>query len=566
MGGSGPSVRDRPPRRARSRLGRRLSRIAAAGVIAAAAWTALACAAFAAPGAKIALVIGNTTYGSGLQQLPLASVDAQMVADALRKAGYVDASGAPVKPATDLSSADLIAAVRGFEAQLAAAPEGAVGFIYFAGHGLARERRGDVYLLPVDATLKGPQVDVDAIGVPLADLLQLLRGHKGRTVVVVVDACRNVPPVNMVSGRAPTRSVEGSGSGSGSGSGWGDDEDSGGLGLLSRAAGRDFSGRTPDSADYFVAFSTSPDRAAYDTDLFSKIMADELTKGRHDVLTLFKKVGERMAAETRASGVLQLPTYEVGIYGQPPCFGGCPPESDPSHFFDCAGCPWMRVIRPGPFTMGSPPTEPGRDRDEPAAQPSLIARAFAIGEYEVTRAEWIACERAGVCRQLSQKNPLQTSKAPIGGITLADAKSFLAWLSKRSGVAYRLPTEAEWEYAARAGAATPFHFGDRIDPSLANYDYSTSYLGSPRAEYLGASMAVGSFPPNAFNLFDMLGNVWEWTWSCAPDAAAACTDAALRGGSFRSSARELRAANRFRIKPDDRREDVGLRVARDVPG
>ncbi len=512
----------------------------------------------AAPPNKLALVIGNTNYGSGLEQLPLASIDAQEVADALRKAGYVTPQGEPVQPSTDLTGRNLVSAVRDFDAKLAAAPEGAVGILYFAGHGMARERRGDVYLLPVDTQIRGPEIDADAIGVPLADLLQLLRSHKGRTVVLVIDACRNVPPVTIVSG---TRSVK-----MNEGAGWGEDNDSGGLGLLSRGAARDFSAETPDTADYFVAFSTSPDRAAYDTDLFSKILAEEIARGKHDLLTLFKRVGERMAAESRATGALQLPTYEVGIYGQPPCFGSCPADSDSSHFFDCASCPWMRVVKPGSFPYGSPPSEAGRDGDESPAVPMEIPHAFAIGEYEVTRAEWLACERANACRKLSQRNAWQSTKTPVEGVTLADAKDYLAWLSRRSGVTYRLATEAEWEYAARAGATTPFYFGDKIDPSLANYDYSTSYNGGPKAEYIGAATATGSFPPNAFGLFDVLGNVWEWTWACPVGQAATCSEAVLRGGSFRSSARELRAANRFHIKPDDQREDVGLRIARDVPG
>jgi uncharacterized caspase-like protein len=322
--------------------------------------TAILCAvasnAAATPRDRIALVIGNTNYSDGLPQLPLAKVDADLMAESLRKAGYSDAAGRPVTAAADLTAAQLVRAVQDFDAKLGAAPEDSVGILYFAGHGLARQRRGDVYLLPVDALARTPR-SIDDVGVPLADLLQLLRSHKGRTVVLIVDACRNVPPEFLVPGaRSAQRAA---------GLGWGDnDGDAGGLGLLSRGGARDFSEKTPDAADYFVAFSTSPDRAAYDTELFSKIIAEEITKGNHDLLTLFKKVGERMAAESRASGALQLPTYEVGIYGTPPCFGVCPANSDPSHFFDCATCPWMRVIHPGRFTYGSPLDEPGRDGDE----------------------------------------------------------------------------------------------------------------------------------------------------------------------------------------------------------
>src|SRR5262249_19588540 len=155
----------------------------------------------------------------------------------------------------------------------------------------------------------------------------------------------------------------------------------------------------PQGADYFVAFSTSPDRGAYDSDVFSRILADEVQRGQ-DLLSLFKRVGERMAVESPPA-LRQLPTYEVGIYGAPPCFGSCSTRVDPDRFYDCASCPWMRVVHAGQFLRGSPPSEPGRDDDEPAAVPTRIDHDFAIGVYEVTRAEWRGCERAGVCQRLS---------------------------------------------------------------------------------------------------------------------------------------------------------------------
>ena len=131
----------------------------------------------------------------------------------------------------------------------------------------------------------------------------------------------------------------------------------------------------------------------------------------------------------------------------------------------------------------------------------------------------------------------------------------------QSGRPYRLPTQAEWEYAARAGATTAFAFGDDITPSLANYDHTASYRNSPTAPYRGYPEAVNGYPANAFGLYQMQGNVWEWTDGCAD---AGCRLHVGRGGSFSSAPRELRAANRFDLPPDKRRDDVGLRVARDL--
>jgi formylglycine-generating enzyme required for sulfatase activity len=499
---------------------------------------------------KIALVVGNESY-TALDTLPYAARNARQFAQALTTIGFRGVGpAARVDPSLDLSSAGLVEAIRTFDQALERAGDGSVGLLYFAGHGVARARRGDVYLLPIDASLSGG--DLNAVGVPLADILQVLRNHRNRTVVIVVDACRKVASADGETVVAGGRGV--------SGAGWG--EGGGGIGLLERGRVGSFSEAAPQGADYFVAFSTSPDRGAYDSDMFSTILSEEVVRGQ-DLLSLFKRVGERMAAESPAS-LRQLPTYEVGVYGAPPCFGTCTSSIDLDRFYDCSGCPWMRVVRAGSFTRGSPLSEPGRDNDEPAAAPARVARDFAIGVYEVTRAEWRACERATMCRRLTNRNTWLSDRAPIAGLTRADAAAFLAWLSQQSPARYRLPTEAEWEYAARANTTTPFYFGAAIAPSLAAYDYSASYAGSPRAEYRGAPEAAGAFPANRFGLFDMLGNVWEWTQACAEPGGADCAAWSLRGGSFKSEPKELRAANRFMIRPDDSREDVGLRVARDL--
>lgn len=507
---------------------------------------------------KIALVVGNQDYPD-LGDLPYAQINAQQLVDALSEVGFTGPDvGEPLKPSVDLTLDSLADQFYEFSEALQSSPEGTVGFVYFAGHGIAKERRGDVYLLATDSELR-PGVDLDKVGIPVADVVELLRESSGRTIILVIDACRNVVPEQFLSTpAADTRS----GATSGDlvvGGGWGDGPDKK-VGLLKRGFQRDDGVFTEDRADYFVAFSTSPGRVAYDTDIFSSTLADEISAGKHDLFTLFKTVGERVAVETRSSGDLQLPTFEVGVYGTPPCFGSCrSSRAIDDTFFDCPTCPWIKNLESGLASIGSPKDEKGRGRDEPTPI-DVSVDGFGVGIYEVTRAEWLACERAGACRTLTNKNKWQSMKAPIGGVTFQDTQDYIAWLNTESGQTYRLPTEVEWEFAARSGKATPFMTGDMIEPSQASYDYSASYKGSRRAEYRGAAESVGSFEPNRFGLFDMHGNMWEW--ACSDFTGDACETPILRGGSYKSTPADLRAANRFEIKPTKKREDVGFRVVR----
>jgi formylglycine-generating enzyme required for sulfatase activity len=191
-----------------------------------------------------------------------------------------------------------------------------------------------------------------------------------------------------------------------------------------------------------------------------------------------------------------------------------------------------------------------------------MPRPFALSVFELTTAEWTACVLDGACRQRpnwSKDNP--NPLIPASHLSYQDAQAYVAWLSERSGRSYRLPTEEEWEYAARAGSATTFAFGDDISPSQANYDHTARYRGSSVGPYRGYPEAVTNYPANAFGLAQMEGNVWEWTSGCAEPA---CKRRVLKGGSFQSAPDELRLANRFAAPADKARNDSGLRVARDV--
>jgi len=226
------------------------------------------------------------------------------------------------------------------------------------------------------------------------------------------------------------------------------------------------------------------------------------------------------------------------------------------------------VIPAGRFLMGSPDSEAGRDSDEGPQREVVVSRPLAVGKFEVTFAEWDACVAAGGCSHRPSDRGWGRGNRPVINVSWADAQEYVRWLSRRTGRTYRLLTEAEWEYAARAGTTTPYSFGQTISPSQANY-YGTG---------LGRTQPVGSYPANAWGLHDMHGNVWEWVEDCWVDSYAGapvdasqavttggCTHRVSRGGSWLSGPRILRSAFRFSSVPGDGGNTAGFRLAR-TPG
>ena len=234
-------------------------------------------------------------------------------------------------------------------------------------------------------------------------------------------------------------------------------------------------------------------------------------------------------------------------------------------FRDCADCPEMVVVPAGSFTMGSPKSEEGRrDREGPQHEVT-IAEAFAIGKYEVTFDEWEACVKAGGCDG-DQPDDLGWGRGrrPVVNVSWNDVQTYVAWLSEVTGRPYRLPSEAEWEYAARAGTTTRYSWGDEATPEHANY-------GRKPAE----TAEVGSYPSNPWGLHEVHGNVWEWAEDCwhpgyegAPDDGSAWTSTdckrwVVRGGSWYDEIAEyVRSASRFGEFAVIRYQDGGFRVAR----
>ena len=236
-----------------------------------------------------------------------------------------------------------------------------------------------------------------------------------------------------------------------------------------------------------------------------------------------------------------------------------------SHFKECAtGCPTMVVVPAGKFMMGSPESEKDRSEAEGPQHEVTIAKSFAVGRTEVTFAEWDTCVAAGACK--APEAAWGRGDRPVINVNWDDAKQYVAWLSRITGKEYRLLTEAEWEYAARAGSQTRFSFGDdelRLDRQVwysRNSDNRTQPVGRKAA--------------NAFGLHDMHGNVYEWVedpWHDSYEGAP--TDGSLwvkegesrrvvRGGSWLDGPQYLRAADRGAFSPGDRMIGLGFRLAR----
>ncbi len=251
------------------------------------------------------------------------------------------------------------------------------------------------------------------------------------------------------------------------------------------------------------------------------------------------------------------------------------PQTTGNVFKECADCPEMVRLEQGAFRMGAPASEPARHVSEGPVTPVTVSKPFAIATTEVTFAQWDACIADGGCRYLPPDQGWGRTDRPAVNVSFGDAKAYATWLSQKTGKAYRLPSEAEWEYAARAGSRGPFAIGASLAPTTANYNAHFAY-GGKKGEYRKQTVPVASFAPNKFGLFDMHGNAWEWTADCwteshegAPqDGSAAlsgdCSRRVLKGGAWNTGGWRLRSAHRIG-KPHTAREyDNGFRVVRDL--
>jgi len=279
-----------------------------------------------------------------------------------------------------------------------------------------------------------------------------------------------------------------------------------------------------------------------------------------------------------------------------PAQPGAPVATSPGSVFqECRHCPQMVVLPPGRFIIGSPADEPLRRDNEPQ-KPITFASAFAIAATPVTWNEWEACVRDGFCDGAAIDTALSTLESgernpnysdygrgtrPVVGVSWYDAQRFVGWLNAKTGDddAYRLPSEAEWEYAARAGTTTAFPWGPDLNYDYGNFGRSDEGLGGEARGgdvWVDETSPVGSFPPNAWGIYDMHGNIFEWVEDCyeadrahTPDDGTAshegnCANRVFRSGTFLSNPYMQRSARRGAPYPATTRgrNYLGFRVAK----
>ena len=313
------------------------------------------------------------------------------------------------------------------------------------------------------------------------------------------------------------------------------------------------------TASEFVA---SADRACgvfHPNEFIVQMMCEKLREAENETATDTKAAVPARAADAASSSTAQ---------------GRDRPKVE-ERFRDCAECPQMVVVPAGSFLMGSPKSEEGRYDDEGPVHRVEIAAPFAVGVYEVTFAEWHACAADGGCGGYSPGDESWgREQRPVINVSWDDAQAYVGWLSEKTGKRYRLPSESEWEYVARAGTRTPFSTGVTISTEQANYDGNFTYGSGRKGVYRGETVPVGTFGANAWGLHDVHGNVWEWTEDCwngsyagAPADGSAwgsgdCSDRVLRGGAWSNEPGLLRSALRVGSISAGRGSNSGFRLAR----
>jgi formylglycine-generating enzyme required for sulfatase activity len=419
--------------------------------------------------------------------------------------------------------------------------------LFFSGYGIQVE--GSTYLIPVDADIWTAS-DVQARAIALSEITNAFADAGTETQFVVLDASRRNPFERrfrtLSTGLGPIDMPAGS--------------------LLISAAGvgevfADGDGETSLFISELVKEMRAPDLTVQEIFERTRIGVARATKGAQRPFVLSSLAGNVYLGPSKGAPVPDTPVSM-------PSPGAGMPSGQPTPglvFRDCELCPDVVVIGAGAFAMGSDDFE-----TEKPVHRAVVARPFAIGRSEVTFAQWDACIADGGCTYRPSDERRGRTTLPVGALSWRDAIGYVDWLTRTSGHAYRLPTEAEWEYAARAGTTTDFWWGDEVRVGFAN---CRGCGGDGGRE----TLAVGSYQANPFGLVDTAGNVAEWVSDCwtesyrrdpsdaATRAAGACKQRVVRGGSYDSGPRYVRSSSRFPYDPDLRYYANGVRVLRELP-
>ena len=583
----------------------------------------------------VAVIIGNKVYQDRAPEVDYAHNDA----DAFRRfvVGTLGFSPDNVVDLRDATKAQMESAfgssgsARGQLWRRAEADGSSDVVVFYSGHGVpgVNDRRG--YLLPVDANPDTAEIN----GYPIDLLYENLSEVPHKSVTVFLDACFSGDSAGggLITGASPVY-VEADVSGLP------------GLTVLTATTGRQLASWDAEARHgLFTEHLLEALYGAADADGNGRVSAAEtkLYLDRHMTRAARRTYGREQDAGLHGDESAVLSFSSAGAWRSRPTLA--PPAAftvgvEPAHartrilnigppyragrkFRECRDCPEMVVVPAGSYRMGSPSWEQGRLDNEGPMHEVTFAAPFALGVYEVTVAEFGRFADETGYRTAAEQYPesgCRTSEfltrhrwgdtagrswrdleyeiedgQPVVCVNWDDAKKYAAWLSEITGMPYRLPSESEWEYAARARSGTTtngtriaarskYHFGDD-ETRLCAYGNIADQTPLPNGDTFAGAAAcsdgavyptrVGAYRPNAFGLYDVHGNVWEWTEDCwnnryrgAPGDGVAwksgdCVRRVLRGGSWTTnSPSDLRAAYRYKIAVGNRESDVGFRVAR----
>ncbi len=568
---------------------------------------------------RVALVVGNSAYTT----LPLDNPinDARAMAVKLQSLGF------EVIKRENLTSKQIGSTLREFRSRLA---PGAEAIFFYAGHGL--QVKGVNYLPAVDADISSEE-DVPMQSLEVGKVLELMEDSKTRLNLVFLDACRNNPfsrrfrsaAEGLAKVNAPSGTIMSFATRPGSVASDGDGKN--GLYTEHLLAAMDQPGQPIEQVlkqvlsgvkktskgkqepwweggiegnFYFIqgpvtvnvaqpASLTKLDPAQVELSFWESMKGSQDKADFEEYLKQYpqgkfaglarNRIKQLGASVTPPSTM--LPSSPI-VSAPPAAAPVSPAYRDGQVFRDCADCPEMVVIPGGSFMMGSPGNEAERFGNE-GPQHQVNIRRFALAKTEVTQRQWVA---------LMGSNPSEFKNCgldcPVENVSWDDAQAYVRKLSEKTGQGYRLPSESEWEYAARGGSSSARPWGKNADAACryANVGDQTTKAQVPGWSYTihncndgyAYTAPVGSYQSNGFGLYDMIGNAWEWTedywhdsYTGAPSDGSAwmtggdSTQRVLRGGSWLNSPQLARSAHRNRLVTSNRYNYIGFRPARMLP-
>ena len=517
---------------------------------------------------RVALIIGNNNYPDASTPLPSTIRDARALAEELRRSEF------DVDLKENVGKADMQRAIDAFVGKVR---NGTATLFYFSGYGIQVARQ--TYLLPVNAQV-WTEADVRRDGISVDALLADMNRKGAKVKIIILDAAQRNPFERRfrpsAEGLAALDAPEGT------------------LALYAVAPGKviaDNVGANSPFISELIKELRSPNLTAEEVFNRARIGVSRASNNEQVPWVASSLTEEFYFGTPRAAATAPAPapTPPPAVSTAPPAAPApapvpppvvqpapqisstapatelSPPNPKPGDTFrDCADCPELVALPAGSFDMGS------TSEYENPIHRVTIAKPFAVGRREVTFGEWDKCADEGGCKYRPDDRGWGRGERPVVNLSWLDAKAFATWLSQKTGKAYRLPSEAEWEYAARAGTNTAYWWGRDVGSRQANCRECNT--GEPQM-----TTPVGSFKPNGFGLFDTAGNVAEWMEDCwndnyrgAPRDGTAwmsgqCRLHVLRGGAFDSQAKFLRSTARFRYDVDVRYIANGFRVVRELP-